>query len=628
MMAFRGVRSSWLMVARNWLLCRLASSSSRPFASSSRNRRAFWMASADWPAKVCSSATTSGGNAPGVLRLTPRPPSDAGPRAERARQQRRGSRRAAPRSRSGPLAGRRRPGCPAPGPARGVAAARPRLPPSRQAQRRGSPRSSAPRGAGRSPAGANASAGVVVLEDGAAVGAGEARGVRDDAGEHLVQVERGGDRLASPRPAPSAGPPSASAALRSCSSWNSRAFSMAITAWSAKVSSSAICWSLNGRAGSAALERPATPIGRALAQQRDAPAWCGPRCRPAALGSAHSGSAARSGTCIDRAVGACDRPADRRRPARRVGARARRAAAPAAASHRREPLGASDAGRRPRRGRSARGRRRTGAPRSRRSCPAPRCRSVGEPAMTRSTSAVAVCCSSASVSVAVALLQLGEQAGVLDGDHGLVGEGLQQRDLPLGEGAHLPRGAGRSRRSAAPCRSSGTASTVRTPSARARRRRQVLDSGTRGQVGDVHDRAVRDRAAGGRRHVPGPADRPAARSPAAWPAAVGGRARRRRGRRRPRRGRSAPRSVPHRRAALSAMVSSTCCRSVGARLIAASTSRGRRLLLQGLGERAVALLQLLEQPGVLDGDHGLVGEGLQQRDLLLGEGPRLRRRIA
>ena len=38
---------------------------------------------------------------------------------------------------------------------------------------------------------------------------------------------------------------------------------------------------------------------------------------------------------------------------------------------------------------------------------------------------------------------------------------------------------------------------------------------------------------------------------------------------------------------------------------------GRRLLLQRLGEFAVARLQLLEQPRVLDGDDGLVGEGLE-----------------
>ena len=46
---------------------------------------------------------------------------------------------------------------------------------------------------------------------------------------------------------------------------------------------------------------------------------------------------------------------------------------------------------------------------------------------------MAVCCSSASVSSAVALLQLLEQAGVLDGDDGLVRERLKQRDLSVGE---------------------------------------------------------------------------------------------------------------------------------------------------------------------------------------------------
>jgi len=34
-------------------------------------------------------------------------------------------------------------------------------------------------------------------------------------------------------------------------------------------------------------------------------------------------------------------------------------------------------------------------------------------------------------------------------------------------------------------------------------------------------------------------------------------------------------------------------------------------------------LELVEQPDVLDGDHGLVGEGLQQRDLLIRERPNL-----
>jgi hypothetical protein len=39
----------------------------------------------------------------------------------------------------------------------------------------------------------------------------------------------------------------------------------------------------------------------------------------------------------------------------------------------------------------------------------------------------------------------------------------------------------------------------------------------------------------------------------------------------------------------------------------------------GLRQRAVLLLQFLEQPHVLDGDDGLVGEGLEQLDLLRRE---------
>ena len=49
--------------------------------------------------------------------------------------------------------------------------------------------------------------------------------------------------------------------------------------------------------------------------------------------------------------------------------------------------------------------------------------------------------------------------------------------------------------------------------------------------------------------------------------------------------------------------------------------RGGRLLLQRFGKLARALLLRLEQPRVLDGDHRLVSEGLDQLDLLLGERP-------
>ena len=47
--------------------------------------------------------------------------------------------------------------------------------------------------------------------------------------------------------------------------------------------------------------------------------------------------------------------------------------------------------------------------------------------------------------------------------------------------------------------------------------------------------------------------------------------------------------------------------------------RRRRLLLQRFGQLARALLLGLEQPHVLDGDHGLVGEGLDEGDLLVRE---------
>ena len=65
--------------------------------------------------------------------------------------------------------------------------------------------------------------------------------------------------------------------------------------------------------------------------------------------------------------------------------------------------------------------------------------------------------------VAVARLHLLEQPRVLDGDDGLVGEGLDKLDLLVGETDGPSSEPGRSRRSAAPSRSSGTPSIVRTP---------------------------------------------------------------------------------------------------------------------------------------------------------------------
>src|ERR1700730_8283378 len=47
---------------------------------------------------------------------------------------------------------------------------------------------------------------------------------------------------------------------------------------------------------------------------------------------------------------------------------------------------------------------------------------------------------------------------------------------------------------------------------------------------------------------------------------------------------------------------------------------GGSLLGETVGELAVARLERLGQAGVLDGDGGLVGEGLEERDLLGREG--------
>ena len=51
--------------------------------------------------------------------------------------------------------------------------------------------------------------------------------------------------------------------------------------------------------------------------------------------------------------------------------------------------------------------------------------------------------------------------------------------------------------------------------------------------------------------------------------------------------------------------------------------RGRSLLLQRFSEIIRALAQLVEQPRVLDGDGCLIGEGLNEINLVVGERPDL-----
>ena len=53
----------------------------------------------------------------------------------------------------------------------------------------------------------------------------------------------------------------------------------------------------------------------------------------------------------------------------------------------------------------------------------------------------------------------------------------------------------------------------------------------------------------------------------------------------------------------------------------ADVAQGRQLL-DGTAQLARPRLQLLEEPNILDGDDGLVGKGLEERDLPLAEGAR------
>ena len=66
------------------------------------------------------------------------------------------------------------------------------------------------------------------------------------------------------------------------------------------------------------------------------------------------------------------------------------------------------------------------------------------------------------------------------------------------------------------------------------------------------------------------------------------------------------------------MVVSTVSRS-SVELTAWPTSPSAVSSLDRAGELLRPRLQLAEQAGVLDGDHRLVGEGLEERDLVVGE---------
>ena len=85
--------------------------------------------------------------------------------------------------------------------------------------------------------------------------------------------------------------PGSRSSLALLSSLNNRTFSMAMTAWSAKVSSSLICFSVNGRTSSAANHNRADR--NTLTQQRRGKQRTNARNLPASLGSGNSVSGLR-----------------------------------------------------------------------------------------------------------------------------------------------------------------------------------------------------------------------------------------------------------------------------------------------------------------------------------------------
>ncbi len=211
--------------------------------------------------------------------------------------------------------------------------------------------------------------------------------------------------------------------------------------------------------------------------------------------------------------------------------------------------------------------------------------------------------------------ELLEQPDVLDGDYRLVGEGLEQLDMLLGERSGLgpADGNGANRVSVPEHGDCQKAPSAHDPGQGRIVFRLELDIGNVGD-GSIEDRPTSGELAGERRRKDTPGDLQGLRrevvlghqvnqlSVEAIQAA------------------EQPVAQPH-RAAHDGVEDRLHVRRGSAD--DPQDLGGRRLLLQGLGQLAVPSPQLLEQPHVLDGDDRLVGEGLEQRDLLVCERDRL-----
>jgi len=214
--------------------------------------------------------------------------------------------------------------------------------------------------------------------------------------------------------------------------------------------------------------------------------------------------------------------------------------------------------------------------------------------------------------VAVAHLQLLEQAHILDGDGGLMGEGFEQLDLSVREGADLsPEYPDHPERNPFTEERRDQNRAV-PPTALELLANGVFLVGFGRQVVNVDGAAIDDGPA--RHGVPSDRERLGERN------------------------RAGPRPMPcrntHNVPVDSGHYDVRSLTEPGGilndRLEHRSEICGRarddmqdlsrcRLLFQGLGELPVARLQVREEAHVLDRDDGLVGEGLQERDLAVGE---------
>ena len=226
---------------------------------------------------------------------------------------------------------------------------------------------------------------------------------------------------------------------------------------------------------------------------------------------------------------------------------------------------------------------------------------------------MAVCCSRRLGQLAVARLQFLEEAAILDGDHRLVGEGLQQLDVSVPRKA--PDGFARPRCFLAPSPPAASARRARCESRWPPLHGARRCSGFCETVWDVDHLAREDRAHRPRPIARGHRERAGDResketfpSAATWINLPSNR--------------QTPETVASQsRQACSAIVSNTGWTSVGELEITRRISPVAVCCSRLSVRLAVARLQLFEQPDVLDGDDRLIGEGLEELDLSSGKSP-------